>query len=231
MTAEQEGRPLCVGRHEKPKIATRPFLCADCRDRLYQRLDEIPNMAGRALLAHDGTQAKSSEGKVSGSSEDVLPGGIVLTLLGPSSTDRLSDAVRSDPKSMACQDPTVPIPDVLASWVRVICEERDLTTPKPTLKAVCTFLRRHCEWAADQPWADEFDTEIRECHARLQGAAGLANRGTRYRDAECPSCGAIGTLMRWDGQDTIRCHTAVGGCGETASGYYVTALRAHGDVA
>lgn len=228
MTSEiTERQPiLCAGRHEHQARARRAYLCDGCRENLYNRLVAVPDLARMARLETQGLHAASGEGKVSGSKDSPLPGGTLIALFGPSAGDHLSTAVLGDSKAMALQDPTVPIPAILGTWVRAICEDRNLRGPKPDLKSVCTFLREHSEWCADQEWADEFDTEIREIHNRLLTAAGAGSSRTRWPDAECPECNAKGSLIRWDGQDEIRCHSALGGCGARMSAYYATAIRA-----
>lgn len=225
MSTEQSEH-LCIGRHSESRRARRAHLCDPCRDRLYQRLVAIPDLARMARQVAEGLHGQPLDGKVSGSKERPLPNGHLLSLLGPSSSEHLSPYAHP-----ADQDGIVPIPDVLASWVRLVCEERDLQGPRADLKSVCAFLREHSEWCADQPWADELDTEVRDCHNRLLAAAGMGNTRTRYRDAECPDCQAVGSLVRWDGQDEIRCDTKLGGCGQRVSAYMVTAMRATGDVA
>lgn len=226
MTEQTAERAICVGRHDQPRAARKAHLCDSCRDKLYTLLVALPDLARMVRENTEGLHGQSGEGRVSGSRERPLPNGTLLSLLGPAAGDHLTEHAHP-----ADQDGIVPIPDVLVGWVRMCCEERLLTAPSSTLKSICAFLREHLDWFADQPFADEFDTEIRDCHSRLLGAAGLGSSRTRYRDAECPECSAVGSLIRWDGQDEIRCHSTLGGCGTAMSAYMVTAMRAKGDVA
>lgn len=216
---------LCVGRHDSPRTVRRPWLCDPCRDRLYTRLVAIPDLARMCRQNLEGLHGQPLDGKVTGSKERPLPNGALLSLLGPASTGL------SPRTHLADQDGITPIPHVLRAWVELISTDRQLTGPTSELKAVCSFLREHSEWAADQEWAGELDTEVRDCHSRLLNAAGLGTPRTRYKGAECPECAAVGSLIRWDGQDEIRCHTSLGGCGTTMSAYYTAAIHAQGGAA
>jgi hypothetical protein len=64
------------------------------------------------------------------------------------------------------------VPAVLASWARMIAEDRDVTPPAATVPDLCAFLDRHLDWVTRQDWVDELADELRELHAQLRGAVG-----------------------------------------------------------
>lgn len=213
MTDQLEARAICVGRHqrredEKPVYARRPHLCDGCRDRLYQHLVALPDLARMARLNTQGLHGTPSDGRVSGSKHQPLPGGTLIALFGPAAGEHLS--AYADVRD---QDGIVPIPNILGGWVQLVCEERLLSGPSSDLKSVCSFLREHSEWIADQPFADDFDAEIRDVHSRLTAAAGMSEPTTRYQYAICSDCGAMGSLVYANGRDFITCAQRLGGCG------------------
>lgn len=72
-----------------------------------------------------------------------------------------------------------------------------------TLKDLTTFLLAHLDWASEQPWVDDYATEIEDLTRTAHGLA--PSRPQNYRlPAPCPSCGAS-ELHRRDGDDFVSC--------------------------
>lgn len=53
------------------------------------------------------------------------------------------------------------IHDNVASWARIVCEERDIHAPSDDrVVTICIFLARHASWIAEQPWVDELWADL-----------------------------------------------------------------------
>jgi hypothetical protein len=155
----------CVLIHAKdpdrPRTATRGFLCEGHYLILEQRLAELPALADeveQALVRGGGAGPK-----ISGDPERALP-----------FDEAASDALRG-------------ARDLLASWCRLILDEHPggLHAPALALPALATFLTRHLEWIAAQPWVDDLHGEFGDVRAALLSAQSTS----RTRIVALGTCG------------------------------------------
>lgn len=66
---------------------------------------------------------------------------------------------------------------IIASWCRVVAEDRGITTPAgPELHRTVPWLERHVDWCAAQPWVDEMLTELRQVAGRAIGLTDIPAR-------------------------------------------------------
>lgn len=214
---------LCVGWHDGQEVqAERPHLCEECRLRVAQRLHALPGFAAD-LLAADGKATAPRMERTSGSREPVLPGSAVLALLGPASPGDVT--LLPDPRPGVVhpredQDGQQPVHATLTAWALLVVEESpggltSLPTPHVSpvwhLRRLTAWLTPHLDWMADQPWADEWDTELRDQWARLRRTAGHEPLVHRLQ-VPCPACG-LRCLVRHDGDDRVVCDRRSTGCG------------------
>jgi hypothetical protein len=68
---------------------------------------------------------------------------------------------------------TLPVLYVLHSWARVVREERQLTPPdRVSVSTERRLLTIYLDWAAGQPWVDEYFNEVRQLVGQLKAANG-----------------------------------------------------------
>ena len=154
--------PICRHTSETPLTG----ICDNCRNHLSRMLDEIHQSW---LDAHACLQPATG-GEGGGSSERKLG-------VNVASLSWVQGA---------------PILGILHSWEQMIREERGLVRVallKPlcladTIRAAVAFQQAHLDWVRQQPWADDYYTEVRDLHHDGQ----VASR--RFEDAgmrlECP---------------------------------------------
>lgn len=66
---------------------------------------------------------------------------------------------------------------VMASWCRVVAEDRGILTPDgPELHRTVPWLERHVDWCAAQPWVDEMLLELRQVAGRAVGLTDIPSR-------------------------------------------------------
>jgi hypothetical protein len=82
---------------------------------------------------------------------------------------------------------------LLASWCRLVSEERGITLPADDVTAMGAYLARHADWLAATDYAGECADELAEHVGRAWGLA--YPNGTRVAKLPepCPTCG--GTLL------------------------------------
>jgi hypothetical protein len=81
-------------------------------------------------------------------------------------------------------------------------------------EAVRGFLARHHDWAAGQPWADEYAADMHDAwHAAKTAVGDWPARPEHMAGVECPRCDAR-ALWRHPGQDGRTCEISSGGCGQ-----------------
>jgi hypothetical protein len=68
---------------------------------------------------------------------------------------------------------TLSVLDVLASWASIVREERDLVARWPvTVTGERDTLTRQLDWIAEQPWVDEFHSDLTTLLGQLRAANG-----------------------------------------------------------
>lgn len=160
-----------------------PGLCGPCSGRLAGWLADLPALYVRLTL---------NTGRTTGTGEPV------------SGSRDLPVPVRLD-----VIDHLTLIGDQLGSWARMIAEQRDFAGP--TEAPPFRFLAIQQEWAARQPWADDWAVEVHDLWRTARALAG--DHARRVRIGSCITDLADGpcgeTLYAQAGASVIRCR----GCG------------------
>jgi len=90
-------------------------------------------------------------------------------------------------------DMRIELRSVLASWCRLVAEERGITLPPDRVDAMGAWLATHHEWLAAHPLAGECSTELDDLSRRAGRVAHPS--GTRAFDVgPCPAQGCKGTM-------------------------------------
>jgi hypothetical protein len=84
----------------------------------------------------------------------------------------------------------------LASWCRLIAEERGATLPEDELPALGEFVARHASWLAAQPFAAEASDELHDlAHGKPRSVAYPSGSSRRELHRDCPMDECDGKLM------------------------------------
>lgn len=184
---------LCARR--EPDVG---YTCAPCLDRLAQQLLDVQRESELLSAVPSMQQAHGTRGG---------------TLASHRAPARLEAIVLTDKRTAADEHGTLGLLGVLASWARVIREDRALAWPeRVTVTTERRTLSAHIEWCAAQPWVDELAAEVRGLLNQLRRANGTGERGpkpvgvcpTLYDDGECG-----GSLWLDDTRSDVTC----GECG------------------
>lgn len=207
MTApERIGCTLCTGK--QPRRATVGLVCGVCRDRLDDRLADIPRKYGPLsqiewLLPVVGERAEGKRGKA-----DAAPIPIrldVLNLTGPTNPAESSTEPRIG---------SLPTLAVVESWERLTREDLGFPagTRSATVDGCVAFLRAQLDRICGQGWVDEFAYAIRHAHDMLRDVWGEHRPqpvGTCpvpvERDGGTVDCGA--TLWVATYMNSLRCRS------------------------
>ena len=143
-------------------------LCQRCHSRLHRQLDDLVEFW---LGAH----------------EELLPG---RSGSGGRSSERTIGLNVQALSFIGGHD----ILNLLHEWEKLIREERDLTRPafikKPAtledeIRQAVTFSQTHLSWSGEQPWIEDFASELRELHS--QGMAAARRFVDKVRKIPCPA--------------------------------------------
>jgi hypothetical protein len=185
--------PACVMPTHAAPVATAPgaLLCASHRHVLADALAELPPLHHRLGDILGGGATTNSAGRVSGTPIARLP-------LNLGATEVRAGIVAA-----------------LASWARVLVEDRDLSPPADAEPDTCAaLLARWTSWLATQPYVDELLLELGDLRIRALLLLDLPRVRRRIRLGACPRCGAellavlherrdglIDTIVSCDGAD------------------------------
>lgn len=152
---------------------------------------------------------------------------------GPSSEERHGSSIHSpapgrldvmaltDRRGIFYVDDPEAIPDVpggLATWVRIVIEERELTdVPDGTITSSVRLLRRERHWIAAQAWVDEYASDLAFFHRKVAHGAGDSMWPKSI--GPCPNCRK--PLFNTVGVDRVDC----GRCKSSWEGIALTRLR------
>lgn len=213
-TCEHQDDGTCTGC--LPRIATVGYVCTGCTGRYVRAISEAPDLiahvrlhldpAFRGLPAEDGSDG---QGKAKGKGQGKhTPAPLALDVVDA------ADELYSE----------------LASWVRVTCDELDLTMPtihawrpegaagqvaglKPESvddsATMARLLLRHAERIFEQPWVTVLIAEVGKLVHRVDRTWPRVERPV-YLPTPCPECDMI-SLVRYvpawpGGPTTIRCN-------------------------
>ncbi|HEY9367550.1 hypothetical protein [Streptomyces sp.] len=143
---------ICVMTHAKDPDRPRQavdglYLCHGHREQLRRLVAEMP------ARADDLDRAAG----VGGGRGDGTHGGIAI-----------DDAAATHRQHMA---------GVLASWCRLVAEDRGITPPTgPELSRTAPWLLTHVDWCAAHRWVDEMLTELRQVTGQAMGIADIPAR-------------------------------------------------------
>lgn len=158
----------CRGEEPPRTVLGGAYLCHVCGDRLQRNIAEFPSLYDDLGLRL--TAAGSNAEPVTGSRDPGL---------------KLNDAVA---------DIRDRIRGALASWSRVVVEERGVNPPATgEVNATVGFLSTHADWLAYQPFADEVYAELSELRSRAFGLAYPSGRKW-FAVGPCVTAGCAGTL-------------------------------------
>ena len=108
-----------------------------------------------------------------------------------------------------------PVLAVLESWARLVREERDLARPttSATILSEASLLGVHIYWIAEQPFVDEFASELRQIKSSLHSAIGdHAPRSVGPCPVVHPDTGPCGGRLYQDRYGRLAVHCSK--CGE-----------------
>lgn len=178
---------ICIARHRLDPDRHRRaidglYLCHGCRDRLEQLVAEMParyDELGRALTGGGGGGGQ----RVSGSSSEPAPINLGVT------------------------EHRQHIEGVLASWARLVAEERGIAPPAgPQVVRTAPWLTVHIDWCAGNRWVDEMLTELRACTGRARAMLDPARRlptGERCRVTDEDGEQCDGTITMRQSHDEV----------------------------
>ena len=151
--------PRCVLAHvkdpERPRPASAGYLCTGHYLGLEKILAELPSLfsdAEQSLIPGTPTGRGSSE-----TQDD---------------TTSLSLRPTRTPFDERVSESTAKLRDLLASWASVVTEEHPsgLHSPRFEPHTLSRFLLTWLPWVCEQPWVDDFDTEVRDGRKALYAA-------------------------------------------------------------
>lgn len=103
----------------------------------------------------------------------------------------------------------------LQGWAVITHEEQGDPLPADETPAMAGYLRLHAPWAAQQPWADDLVTELRDHAHTAEGMLGLLPRRIPVPEA-CKCCGHQQWAYPGDGEGGMILECVLG---------HVTAMR------
>jgi hypothetical protein len=128
-----------------------------------------------------------------------------------------------DDEHDAGSDRVASVLDELHNWARLVREERELNSPDHvTLTGERALLTRQLDWCAEQPWIDEFYTDMKALLSQLQSVNGTLPEkpvGRCYLPAEAGECG--GPI--W--MDVVLGEARCGACGASWTGHQLAMLN------
>lgn len=165
---------ICVLAHRQDperqrRAADGLYVCHGCRIRLERELGDLPGLDIDLIRAHS----------LSGPPKERVKGGEVEAQM----------PIKANIVELRSQ-----LLASIASWARVVCEERDVSTPDLTVPAIAAFLLRHVDWIAAQPFVDEYDHEIHSLRRQAFSKAFPTGR-RQFPLGDCVEPECPGTLI------------------------------------
>jgi hypothetical protein len=132
------------------------------------------------------------------------------------------------PLSVACHDQREAISGMLASWARMVAEDRELTGPdNSTPPVTAAWLAPHLPWCAEQAWVDDMLAELSDAVADAHRIAPW-RRHVKRLHLPCPDCQQL-SLAIVGGDDWVSCRNH--DCGRLLGrGYYAELVQQALDV-
>lgn len=161
--------------------------CPRCYSRIRNMLSQFPEQHTLLTLSRQPVKT-GGDGRSSKALHAPLPGRVdTLNMLGPAARQNVTDG----------RDQVGPVPflAVLESWVEVVEDERRLTRCRRHVTPMTERLLTHLRWVVEQPWAGDFEEEIRELLTTVQRITMTLPVRELLRGVRCPSCDMT-TLFR-----------------------------------
>lgn len=120
--------------------------------------------------------------------------------VGPASGHRVREKVSGtltphNPLNEAAVEARTRVQSVLASWTRLVIDERGLTARRGEVGQLARFLALHLDWLAARSAAADLVTEIDELVAGVLGVVDTGGAVRRIEIGECIEPGCGGTLV------------------------------------
>lgn len=202
----------CVLGHVEPVEAYMGFACRRHFHWINDTLREIETLAALLPDALQPELTSWPKGDVRAGTMDGSPAPGSVTVMA------LSDPRAKTPIDLEREDDVPDLPGTLASWARVVVEERE-TTDELTgdVAQSVRVLRREKGWIAQQPWIDDYAFELAAVHRALARAVGDSMWPRPV--GKCPNCQT--RLYNTIGLDEITCRK----CRTTWAGVDLDRLR------
>jgi hypothetical protein len=170
----ESSRPSPTFRDERHRCAA-PLpglrLCRDCLTRTRKNLASLPGLYEECAHAMGPAPRHGVSEKVSGSKTP------------------------HNPLNEAAVEARTRVRSVLASWTRLVIDERGLTARRGEVGQLARFLALHLEWLAARPAAADLVGQIDELVAGVLGAVDAGAAVRRIEIGECIEPGCGGTLV------------------------------------
>jgi hypothetical protein len=190
--------PHCARDLRPHEVAGAQQLCDPCIHRARNILASIP--AALTVLHGSMQRERSGDSGRAGTRTAPLPGRLdVLNLIGPAAWGNVHDPYGD-------QTGQRPIIDVLGSWVRLLCEERQTNGPiRYREEDLASWLNSQLGYVATQSWGGELVSELIDLDRVLRGIMSIDVR-TRAVPRPCPNdrCQRL-ELTRTDHDAYTRC--------------------------
>ena len=180
--------PICLdgppeGDEPRPRWALAgSALCRRCGDLLEQRLVELGPRRDALRAVLGGLQGAVSAG------------------------NKPTKGTPPVPLNIAAHDHLTLMQATVVSWVRLVCEERDLRGPdRNDLAVLTTWLLSQLSWLLEHPAVGDLADEMRDLSSTADALAQTREQWHRL-EPRCPDCHAF-ELGRWDGGDHVGCRS------------------------
>lgn len=147
MSAQPQATCVIAHTHdpERPRPASRGYLCHGCSKHLERTIAEIPALVTE--LEQTLARVSASSGpRVTGNAETALP-----------YAPRAADSLRQ-------------LNLYLGTWAMHVADTRGITMPQPTINAYAAFLVTHHDWLTHQPEIDDYHRAMLEVARDARGA-------------------------------------------------------------
>lgn len=194
------------GRRVRAQTTPPSKLCSGCEDNLEKWLREIPDhYALLPTFATPGSVEKNPE-------ERATKAAFVNPPIRVEVIDLLDSRIGRIWNGTAPSHDRRGVLGTLLAMVEEVVDKRPLPPPaNVTVTSACELLRRHKIWIAEQDWALDLFTEVKQLHRDLSNAVGLFRRPPVGRCHLIPEdndkpCGGPLHPNDWGGVRCTRCY-------------------------
>ena len=209
-----------------PRVATDGLLCKKDAENIAKWLDDLCDLYATLDVRIEKAQEREAGGKktkISGSPSLIRLD--VMAMLDPRT--RPGEGFPWLDGSREPDDGLWNVYQTIAGWASVLADEKSLDSEYSDLTAAVKLLTAWLPTVYEQPWVDEFYTELRHVHGLLSRALGIPRPKVMGHclsilgeGSKTHACGQ--TLYAPVGTSIIRCSN----CGRTYNGVEIVKLRA-----